>query len=105
MPTAVRDASMVTKRNRDMAEFAAYTSWQKETMGSAKPNAAVRAPVVGGANSIAEVTTGGIATNAFNNEFVKNGGNASTIFGTLGYDSNVAFYPPNPSSGGAGRSF
>lgn len=101
MPTAVRDASMVTKRNRDMAEFAAYTTWQKQTMGSANPNAAARAPVVGGANSIAEVTTGGIATNAYNNEFVKNGANLST----LGYDRNVAFYPPNPSSGGAGRSF
>jgi hypothetical protein len=105
MPTAVRDASLVTTRNRNNAEFSYYTAWKNQTSNSTGTvNSALKQPVVGGANSISEVTLGGITTNAFNNEFLKNGANP-TAFSTLGYDPNVALYPNNPSSGGAGRRF
>jgi hypothetical protein len=100
MPTAVRDASSVTVKNRNIAEFSYYQSWQNQTMNTSNANFAVRAPVVSGANLLSEVTLGGVATNAFNNEFLKaNPGISPTYFSTLGYDSNVARYPPNPSSG------
>jgi hypothetical protein len=105
MPTTVRDASLVTTRNRNIAEFSYYTAWKNETANTpGNANFALKQPVVGGANSVSEVTLGGIATNAFNNEFLKSGANP-TFFSTLGYDSNVALYPPNPSSGGAGRTY
>jgi hypothetical protein len=109
MPTAVRDASSVTIRNRNMADFSYYTAWQNQTMKTTGPaNFAVNPPVVGGANLLSGVTLGGVATLAFNNELIKNGGAAAAaVFSNVqnGYDSNVAFYPPNPSSGGAGRRF
>lgn len=105
MPTAVRDASSVTTRNRNIAEFSYYQAWQKQTMNSSGfTNLAVRSPVVSGANLLSEVIQGGIATNAFNNELIKQGADPK-LFSTLGYDANVALYPPNPSSGGAGRHF
>ena len=101
MPTTVRDASSVTVKNRNIAEFSYYQSWQKQTMNTSTVNTAIRAPVVSGANLLSEVTLGGVATNAFNNEFLKtpNSGISPTYFSTLGYDSNVARYPPNPSTG------
>jgi hypothetical protein len=84
-----------------MAQFSYYQAWKDNTMNTGSTNSALNPPVVGGANLISDVTLGGITTNAFNNDFVKNGAQLST----LGYDANVALYPPNPSSGGAGRRF
>jgi len=101
MPTTVRDASLVTTRNRNIAQFSYYQAWKDKTVNTGSINSALNPPVVGGANLISDIMLGGITTNAFNNDFVKNGAKLST----LGYDSNVALYPPNPSSGGSGRSY
>jgi hypothetical protein len=107
MPTAVRDASSVTTRNRDIAQFAYYAQWKNATMttGGARANAALNAPVVAGANLISDISSGDRATYVFNNEFVKRVPAVSSFFSTLGPDPNTSLYPPNESLGGAGRSF
>jgi hypothetical protein len=107
MPTTVRDASSVTTRNRDIAQFAYYTQWRNSTMttGGTPGNAALKSPVVAGANLISDVSSGGVATQVFNNEFVKRVPAVSSFFSTLGPDLNTSLYPPNTSVGGAGRSF
>ena len=92
MSVTVRDASLVTKRNRNIAVNSYYTQWKAATVTSATPTQAASNPAGAGAEVIAQVKEGCQACVARNN------------FGVLpDPDPNTDLYPFNPSSGGAGR--
>lgn len=92
MPTTVRDASLVTKKNRDIALNSYYNSWKAATMNTAKANAAVTAPAATSAEVIAEVRNGCSACAALDNF------NAMATGAPM---ANLTRYPPNPSFCGA----
>ncbi len=94
MPTAVRDASLVTLKNRGIAVNAYKAAFTAATMNTAAANAALVAPGVTGAETLIQARTGCEACNALTNE-------AAKVVGQT-YDSNVSLYPFNPSAGGAG---
>lgn len=105
MPTTVRDASLVTIRNRNKAEASYYNAWKSNTVTSATPLVNLKSPVIGGANLLSEVSNGLVETNTFNNEYAKyastNGVALATIqstLKTLGPDPNVSLYPFNAST-------
>jgi hypothetical protein len=102
MPTAVRDASLVTLRNRNKAQASYYNAWKADTVNSSKPNTALNPPVIGGANLVSDIFDGNVATNVLTNEYAKfastNGVSLATIrttLKTLGPDPNVSLYPYN----------
>jgi hypothetical protein len=82
-----RDASILTQKNRGVAEYSYYQQWQTATMSNANAKAGVSAPARTSAEVIGEIYIGNAANIAF-----------------LGQDRNTAT-TFNPSSGGAGRSF
>jgi hypothetical protein len=90
MPTTVRDASLVTKKNRDVALYAYQQSFVAATMNTSNANAALTAPAATSAEVVKQVQLGCTACVAFNN-FVA--GNTT---------DNIQRYPFNPSAGGAG---
>lgn len=92
MPTAVRDASMVTKKNRDIALNAYYESWKSNTMNTANANQALAPPAATGAAVVAQIREGCSACAALTNF------NEIALGGTMG---NLTRYPPNPTTGGA----
>jgi hypothetical protein len=94
MPTAVRDASMVTKKNRDIALNAYYNSWKESTVNGTgnAVNAALAPPAATGAEVVAQIREGCSACAALTNF------NEIALGGTQG---NLTRYPPNPTTGGA----
>ncbi len=92
MSVTVRDASLVTKKNRNIAENSYYTQWKNATVLSSNPSQATSNPAGAGAQVVAEIKEGCQACVARDN------------FGVLPTpDANTERYPFNPSSGGAGR--
>lgn len=85
-----RDASILTKKNRGVAENAYYQQWYSATMVEGKGG--VAGPAKTSAEVVAEIKVG--CTQCATLAAVA----AST-------DPNASQYPFNPSSGGAGRSF
>jgi hypothetical protein len=92
MSVTVRDASLVTKRNRNIAENSYYTQWKDATVLSSAPKQATSNPAGAGAQVVAEIKLGCQACVARNGFGV-----------TPDPDPNADLYPFNPSSGGAGR--
>lgn len=106
MPCTNRDASVLTKKRRGVAEYSYYTSWKAATVNnnSGFNNQAVIAPARTSAEVVSEIKLGCQTAYAYNNSQVQLGNtSASAAVGFPGavYDSNVAVYPFNPSSGGA----
>jgi hypothetical protein len=85
-----RDSSLLTKKRRGIAENSYYTQWKASTMNTSTPLPGITSPARVSAEVLTEITLG-CATCAAN-------ANPQT-------DRNLAQYPFNPSSGGAGRSF
>jgi hypothetical protein len=92
MPCTVRDASLVTTKNRGKALNAYYNDW-KNSVGGTTPNSALTPPAMTSAEVVAEIREGCVACNAVSNE-------AAKVLGQT-YDANVSLYPFNPSSSGA----
>jgi len=93
MGTANRDASQITKRNRGVALYAYSLGFQSGT-NTVNPSAALTAPAVTSAEVLGQIYVGGSAATAYNNSLL-----------TPNPDPNRPYYPFNPSSGGAGRSY
>ncbi len=92
MSCTVRDASLVTKNNRNKAEYAYYSQWKSATMNTASANPSlVNGPAGAGAQVVAEIKLGCEQCQKLENFL------ANTT------DGNMALYPFNPSSGGASR--
>ena len=83
-----RDASILTKKNRGVAENSYYQQWYTATVVQGKGG------VAGPAKPSAEVV-----------DQIKVGCTACATLDAVGTDGNASQYPFNPSSGGAGRSF
>jgi hypothetical protein len=93
MPTAVRDASLVTLKNRGIAINAYKSAFTSATMNTAAANGALVAPGVTGAETLIQARVGCeacVAIDAFN---------AAAAGQTT--DPNISRYPANPSAGGA----
>jgi hypothetical protein len=98
MSTTVRDASLITLRNRNKA-VNAYASSFRTANQSAAPQQGLTAPGAAGAETVAEAVLGCTACTIYTNELIKVG----VVSGTP--DRNLSLYPFNPSSGGAGRTY
>jgi hypothetical protein len=85
-----RDSSVLTQKRRGIAQNGYYQQWTAATMGGGRPQQGLKAPAVVSAAIVSEITLG-CATCA-----------ASASPQT---DPNLAQYPFNPSSGGAGRGY
>ncbi len=92
MPCAVRDASLVTIRNRNIALNSYYNSWSSAVNGT-PTNHAVTPPAATSAEVISQIAAGCSACFAVSND-------ARRLAGET-YDANRAVYPNNPSAGGA----
>ncbi len=92
MSTTVRDASLVTKNNRNKAVNAYYTQWKDATMNTTTANLSlINGPAGAGAEVVAQIKLGCEQCVKQNN----------FLAGTT--DNNMTLYPFNPSSGGASR--
>jgi hypothetical protein len=90
MGTANRDASQVTKRNRNKAENSYYQGWKAATVNGSG-NSALTAPGASGAESLLEARDGCYVCTVYNNSSSANP------------DPNMlSLNPPNRSAGGAG---
>jgi hypothetical protein len=96
MSLTVRDASLITQRNRNKA-VNAYAQSFRSAVGSGVQG--LTAPGAAGAESVTEAKLGCTACAVYQNELVK----AGIVSGTP--DTNLSLYPFNPSSGGAGRTY
>jgi hypothetical protein len=97
MSCTVRDASLVTLRNRNKMINAYAQSFKTATMNTSNANASlVQGPVGGQAQNVANATLGCMACTTYDN-FVLTAINGSSP------DPNQTLYPFNPSSGGASR--
>jgi len=85
-----RDASILTKKNRGVAQNAYYQQWYNATVVNGRPG--VAGPASTSAEVVAEIRVG--CTECATLDAV-----------AAGTDRNASQYPFNPSSGGAGRSF
>jgi hypothetical protein len=94
MPTAVRDASLVTLKNRGIALNAYKSAFTGATMNTTVTNQALNAPGATGAETLIQARVGCEACVALD-DF-----NAAAAGQTT--DPNIARYPNNPSAGGAG---
>jgi len=106
MPCTNRDASLLTKKRRGVAEYSYYNDWRSNTVNnkSGFTNQAVIAPARTSAEVIGEIKLGCQTAYAYNNQLVQNGNSTFSVavgFPGATYDANVAQYPPNRSSGGA----
>ena len=90
MPCTIRDASIVTVRNRNKALNSYYNDWKNKTVLSTAANSATTPPASTSAEVVAEIRLGCQACLAVSN-------NTNKIFG-LAYDANISLYPENPSS-------
>jgi hypothetical protein len=82
MPTAVRDASVVTKRNQGIAANAYYNQWKSAT--NTMSNMALKAPGASGAESLISVRVGCTACAIVSNDL---------NVGTAAYDVNLGAIP------------
>jgi hypothetical protein len=98
MSTTVRDASLITLRNRNKA-VNAYASSFRTVIQATRPQQGLTAPGAAGAETVAEAVLGCTACTIYNNELIR----AGVVAGTP--DANLSLYPFNPSSGGAGRTY
>jgi hypothetical protein len=94
MSLAVRDASLVTQKNRNKALNAYYQDWKTNTVNSSAPKPGITGPATTGAETLTEVKLGCQACFVYTNSL--------TIPNP---DPNQPLYSFNPSSGGAGRSY
>lgn len=92
MPPTIRDASLVTKKNRDIALNSFYNSWKTATMNTPNANPAVTSPASTSAEVLAEIRNGCSACAALENF------NAMALGAPM---ANLTRYPPNTSFGGA----
>ena len=92
MPCTVRDASLVTKKNRNIALNSYYNAWKAATMNTATGNQAVTGPATTSAEVLPEVREGCTACVGLANF------NAMATGAPMG---NVTRYPPNASWCGA----
>uniref|UniRef100_A0A6C0L8Z0 Uncharacterized protein n=1 Tax=viral metagenome TaxID=1070528 RepID=A0A6C0L8Z0_9ZZZZ len=83
-----RDASILTKKNRGVAENAYYQQWYNATVVNGQVG------VAGPAKTSAEVVAE-----------IRVGCTECATLDAVGRDPNASQYPFNPSSGGAGRRF
>ena len=90
MNVAVRDASLVTKRNRNKALNAYYQDWKNNTVLAANVNPAMKAPAATSAEVVAQIKEGCVACTIYNNSRI-----------TPNPDPNQVLYPFNPSACGA----
>ncbi len=90
MNVAVRDASLVTTRNRNKALNAYYQGWSSATVNSSNPNAALKAPAATSAEVVGQIKQGCVACTIYNNSLL-----------TVNPDPNQVLYPFNPSACGA----
>ena len=92
MSLTVRDASLVTKNNRNKAVNSYYNEWKSATVNSSNPSQATTTPTGAGAEVIGQIKLGCEACRA------------ESSFGVLpNPDPNVERYPFNPSTNGPGR--
>lgn len=89
MPCTVRDASLVTKKNRDIALFSYQQSFVAATMNTSNANPALTPPAATSAVVVKQVQEGCTACVAFTN------------FASGNTTDNIQRYPFNPSAGGA----
>jgi len=88
MGTANRDASQVTKRNRNKAENSYYQGWSA-AVNSATPNSTLKAPASSGAEVLLEIRQGCTDCTIYSN-----------YLAIPNPDPNTTLYPSNPSRGG-----
>ena len=93
MPTAVRDASQVTYKNRGIALNAYKSAFTGATMNTTAANAALIAPGVTSAETLGQARVGCEACVAVDNFNARAAGQS--------YDTNISRYPANASAGGA----
>jgi hypothetical protein len=91
MPTTVRDASLVTKKNRDIALNNYYNDWKTNTVSAARPTTALTTPGFTGAETLTQAKAGCVECTINTN--------ADPL--TTPVDRNLLPLP-NPSRGGAG---
>jgi hypothetical protein len=94
----VRDASLVTVRNRNKA-LNAYATGFTSAIQTARPAQGLTVPGATGAETVSEKLLGCIACTAYSNDLKRYGLESGTP------DGNTTVYPFNPSSGGAGRTY
>lgn len=99
MNVTVRDASLVTQRNRNKALNAYATGFNNAINAPTGAQQGMKAPALTGGEVVGEIKLGCIACHVYQNELVK----AGLASGTP--DTNLSLYPFNPSSGGAGRTY
>ena len=90
MNVAVRDASLVTTRNRNKAAYGYYQQWSDATVNSSNANPALKAPAATGAAVVAQIKLGCTACTIYNNSRI-----------SPNPDPNQTLYPFNPSACGA----
>jgi len=106
MPCTNRDASLLTKQRRGIAEYSYYLGWKSQTVNNTTGfnNQALSGPCSTRAETLSEIKLGCQTAYAINNDAVKLGMStfsAAVGFPNVAYDGNVARYPPNFSHGGA----
>ena len=99
MSTTVRDASLVTQRNRNKAVNSYYQAFKTAVIESSNPQQGMVVPGATGANSVTQAKLGCIACTIYNNELIRSGLATGTS------DNNLQLYPFNPSAGGANQTF
>ncbi len=99
MSLTVRDASLVTQRNRNKALNAYASGFSSAINSSTGAQQGLKAPGLTGAEVVGEIKLGCIACTVYQNELIKQGRASGTP------DTNLSLYPFNPSSGGAGRTY
>ncbi len=90
MNVAVRDASLVTVRNRNKALNSYYQGWAAATVNSSNANPALKAPAATSAEVVGQIKLGCVACTIYNNSLL-----------TPNPDPNQVLYPFNPSACGA----
>jgi hypothetical protein len=92
MPCTIRDASLVTVKNRNIALNSYYNSWSSAVNGTTVVQS-LKGPAMNSAEEVSQIAAGCSACFAVSND-------ARRLAGET-YDANRAVYPNNPSAGGA----
>ena len=67
MPTAVRDASLVTIKNRNIALNNYYNDWKTNTMSATRPSQALVAPGITSAETLTQAKDGCVQCTVLSN--------------------------------------
>lgn len=67
MPTAVRDASLVTIKNRNIALNNYYNDWKTNTMSAVRPSQALTTPGFTGAETLVQAKDGCVQCTVLSN--------------------------------------